>query len=139
MAYCSIDDLLKVIEERLLIELTDDEGTGTYDAGKIQRAIEAAENEINGYCQERYASKLPFDPVPGLIRDLCVNIAIYNLMLRRGHVSEEWQQRYKRSVEMLRDIADGRISLGDSEVEEDTVIHTAKGPDDRVFKDLTGY
>jgi len=137
MGYCVIDDIKKVFPEERLIELTDDNNTGAYDENIMNSLIEKATNEINGYCQERYS--IPFAVVPGLIKDMCVDIVIYLLYLRRERVPEEIQANYKRILEKLRDIADGKISLGTTDISEDGISFTNKTEDDRYFKDPEGY
>ena len=114
--YCTQDDLLKVIALETLVQLTDDEGEGEDNPeieDRVIGAIEAAENLINGYCQPRYT--LPFDPVPGLIRDISVDVTIFNLFSRRdwdvSETSGKWSGRYKAAVKKLEAIGAGRIQL----------------------------
>lgn len=120
--YCTIEDLKRRLPESVLIELTDDEGSepaGLDQAGeeiiaRLNEAIADATNEINGYCQARYP--VPFDPVPGFIRKLAVDIAAYNLFSRRGYSEDSADKsvidRYRAAVRTLENIARGLISLG---------------------------
>lgn len=120
--YCSIDDLKKQVSEQVLIRLVDDEDTdpdNLADAGpelldRLDTAITKAADEINGYCQLRYP--VPFNPVPGLIRSMAVDIALYNLFSRRGYDEDTADKsildRYKSAVKTLEFISKGIVTLG---------------------------
>ena len=131
--YCTLDDIKEQISEDELIQLSDDENTGTVDTAAIDRAIADADAEINGYCVERYT--VPFDPVPDLIRKYCVDISIYNLLSRRQGADEDRLARYKNAIRFLEKVAKGIVSLGvnaPAETSQDTVsVTTSKS--DRIF------
>ncbi len=110
MAYSTLADILDAIDERALIQLTDDEDTGEVNAARVEKAIADADEEINGYVGSRYA--VPLSPVPALLRKLSVDIAIYNLHGRLDHTPEERSNRYKNAVKILDNIALGKVSLG---------------------------
>jgi len=112
--YCTLDDLKAQVQERVLIELTDDEGLGAANRARVDAAIAAATDEINGYCQARYP--VPFNPVPGFIKKLAVDIALYNLFARRGYDEESADRsivdRYKAAIRVLENVARGLVTLG---------------------------
>ena len=120
--YCTIQDLSSQVSEAVLIELTDDERIGPAtlaEAGaeinkRLNKAIEDATNEINGYCQARYP--IPFNPVPGFVNKLSVDIALYNLFSRRGYDEQTQDKsiidRYRAAIKALENIAKGIVSLG---------------------------
>jgi phage gp36-like protein len=111
--YCTLDDLKGQINETTIANLTDDEGTGQIDLNKVNQAIGDAETEINAYTSKRYPT--PFNPVPGIVKKLAVDMAIYNLFSRKGFPNEGdkvIQDRYNSAVRMLKDIANGTIQLG---------------------------
>ncbi|WP_051273246.1 gp436 family protein [Desulfotruncus alcoholivorax] len=113
--YCTLDDLLGRVPEHVIIDCTDDEDTGQINEGRVNQAIEDATSEINSYCMANY--DVPFNPVPNVIKKHCVDIALYNLMSRRGFDEEKGsdriiQERYKSSVRVLENIARGLITLG---------------------------
>lgn len=139
--YCDVDDLISATSEQDLIQLTDDEGSGAYNASRINDAITSAQAEIDGYCMVRYSGQIPFDPVPDLVKSLCVEIAIYNLYKRRKAVDDEIKDRYEKAVATLDKISRGTVKLlaDDEKVGEDGVTFTNKSSDDRAFKDPTGY
>lgn len=110
MAYCTQDDILDQIDEDNLIQLTDDADAGAVDADMVTRAIADADEEIDSYCGARYS--VPFTTVPGIVRKLSVDIAIYNLYARRRGAPDDRKERYNNAVRMLRDISKKVISLG---------------------------
>jgi len=111
MAYCIQDDILNQLEESALIELTDDENTGAVVEAVVARAIADADATIDAYCQGRYS--VPLSPVPEKIRQVSVDIAIYNLYSRRGDVIPEVRKdRNREAVRFLEKVADGKITLG---------------------------
>lgn len=113
MAYCTQDDILQQLDEDTLVQLTDDEGTGSVDTDVVTRAISDADATIDAYCQGRYS--VPLEPVPAIIRKTGVDISIYNLYSRRADsVPENRLERYKNAVRFLEKVAAGQISLGAS-------------------------
>lgn len=112
--YCTLADLLDQVPERELIQLTDDEDTGELQQGYVDAAIRDATDIINGYVRGRYGT-FPADQVPGLIRTLCVDIALYELYKRRlGHRmdrNDPWYIRYQDALAMLKDIQKGVLVL----------------------------
>lgn len=110
MPYCAKADILEQLDEEILIQLTDDEGAGTVDDDMVTRAIADADAEIDSYCGVRYS--VPFTTVPGMIRKLAVEFAIYNLYGRRKGVSDDRKDRYNNGIRFLRDVSKGVVSLG---------------------------
>ncbi len=111
MSYCTQDDILERISEAELIQLTDDENTGSADADTITRAIADADEEIDSYVGVRHI--VPLDPVPALARKLSAEMAIYNLFGRRqAGPPEHIEKRYNAAVRLLELIAKGQASLG---------------------------
>lgn len=110
MSYSEKTDILDQLDEATLVELTDDDGTGTVDTSVVTRSIADADAEIDGYCATRY--DVPFSAVPVMIRKISVDIAIYNLYSRRVAVPEERDKRYSNAVKFLRNVSKGLISLG---------------------------
>jgi phage gp36-like protein len=133
MAYCAQSDLLNQLDEDILIQLTDDADAGAIDADIVTRAIADADAEIDSYCGARY--EVPFASVPVMVRKISVDIAIYNLYVRRKGVPEDRENRYKDAIRFLRDVSAGKATLGaDAPAEDDD-----SGPEattvksDRVF------
>jgi len=111
MAYSTQDDVLEQLDEISIRQLTDDAGEGEVDADMVSRAIEDADAAIDAYCQGRYT--LPLSPVPGMVRRISVDIAIYNLFSRKDDVMPETRkERYENSIRFLKKVNDGKIDLG---------------------------
>lgn len=96
--------------QRDLIQLTDDAGTGAIDLGNLERALNQADNEINGYVAAKYKRVDAGSPVPALLTDLACHIARYRLF-RHGSPTDQVQKNYDQAVAQLRDIARGTIKL----------------------------
>jgi phage gp36-like protein len=134
MAYATLDDLKAQLDELTLIQLTDDEGAGSINQSRAERAIADAQVEIDGYLGGRYTLPLE-DPVPESLRRLAVELAIYNLYARRGTVPEIRAERKKECVRFLEALGTGRISLGlDPEpAGGGQRVLTARCGEDRIF------
>jgi phage gp36-like protein len=145
MAYSTLEDIRASPPEGIIIQLTDDEDLNPAvidesDADhadmvtRINEAIEAADAEINGYCATRYT--VPFVTVPGVVNKLSVELAIYYLYCRRS-VPESIERRYEKAVSRLKDIANGKFTLGVDPAPTGSVAadaaETNKRANDRVF------
>lgn len=112
--YCTVDDLRSQSSEDVLIRCTDDEGTGVIDQAIITEKINDAQMEIDSYCRAQYP--VPFDPVPGLIRKLTVDLTLYNLISRRGLDEDSPDvilvKRYRDAVKLLENLAKGIVTIG---------------------------
>ena len=129
MAYCTSDDIKKIINEDVLTQLTDDENLGVIGAEKVDEAIANADSMVDGYAASRYLT--PFSPVPRLIHIISIDIAIYNLYSRRENVPEIREKRYKDAVKLLDRLADGKLTIGEVDqpvVESSGVIKTTTRP-----------
>ena len=141
MAYSTQSDLEKQLPNELLVQLADDDGDGVIDSGIVPDAIQKADDEINAYAATRYT--VPFVPVPTLIKALSVDLSIWNLYARRGRENETVTKRYDRAVKLLRDIAAGTATLGETpgpaESETGLPESTTTVSDERIFtKDTLG-
>lgn len=111
MPYSTVDDIKKMLPEELIVQLTDDEATGSINQPRVDEAIAQADSEIDSYCGERYS--VPFSTVPDIVKKLSVDIAIYNLYSRLVRdMPEVRSERYRSSIRQLEAIAKGNVSLG---------------------------
>ena len=108
MAYCSQEDLLKMIPEEELAEITSESG-GIPNPAIVAEAIAKADSEIDVYCAVRYA--VPFDPVPSLVKSLSVDVAAYHLYSRRSVAPEVRRQKYEDAITLLKAISQGTAVL----------------------------
>lgn len=137
MAYCTLEDIIAHIPEANLVQLTDDAGSGTVDNSKVLEAIAYADQLIDGYLRGRYT--VPLDPVPGLIRKISVDLAVFHLYSRRFELEmpEPMMARYKNAIKVLEQIQKGLIKLGIELAETapgQGYYKSNKTPGDRIFK-----
>ena len=111
MAYSTIDDIRKLLPEMELLALTDDEALGAVNQGRVDEAIAQADAEVDSYCAVRY--RVPVTPVPGLLKKLSVDIAVYALYSRAVQsVPEVRAERYRSAIRQLEGISKGTLTLG---------------------------
>jgi phage gp36-like protein len=108
MAYCSEDDLLKMIPQSELAELTAESGE-VPDSLIIMDAISKAGSEIDSYLGVRYV--VPLAAPPDRVKALAVDLAIYHLYSRRSVVPPVRQQKYDAAVAFLKQAAAGQIVI----------------------------
>ena len=108
MSYVTAQDMIDRFGSKELIELTDHDNAGVIDDTVLQRALDDASAEIDGYLAAVYA--LPLSTVPNSVTRLCADMARYYLMGDR--VTQAVSDRYKNAVAFLRGVADEKVSLG---------------------------
>lgn len=117
--YLTPEELFSFLSERAVIQLTNDDPSGTEpDMGKVGEALLAAGELVDGYLRGRY--ELPLAEVPTLLRDLARTIARFKLYERRpeSDMPETVMETYKAAVKTLEQIRGGRITLGVAATEE---------------------
>ncbi|HOW51758.1 MAG TPA: DUF1320 domain-containing protein [bacterium] len=117
MPYSALADLVKVIDERELIQLSNDDTSATaVNAVNVAQAITDADNLIDGYVSGRYS--LPLAPVPGLIKKISVDLAVYNLWARRrrAEMPEGIENSYKNAIKLLERMQEGKILLSATQI-----------------------
>ena len=120
MAYSVQTDIEKLITPEQLTQLADDDGDGYPEPGTVTEAIAQADAEIDSYLGARYS--VPIAPVPALVRQLSLAVAVWRLSTRRGTIKEAWRQAYEDAVALLRRLASGEAVLpasGSGEVATD--------------------
>jgi phage gp36-like protein len=108
MAYCSEDDLLKLIPQSELAELTAEDGE-VPDSLVIGEAISRGGAEIDSYLGVRYL--VPLAAPPAQVKALAVDLAIYHLYSRRSVVPPVRQQKYEAAVAFLKEVAAGKAVI----------------------------
>lgn len=113
MAYCTLANILGIVPNNDLVQLTDDSVPAQIVVtANVDQAIADAGELIDGYLRGRYT--LPLSPVPGLITTLTGDIAVYRLYARRVKITppEGVTERYKNALKLLEQIQSGKIALG---------------------------
>jgi phage gp36-like protein len=108
MAYSTQDDLLLMIPEEELAELTSEMGGGP-DPLVVEEAIAKADGEIDSYLGTRYI--LPLVVIPDQIRSLSVEIALHHLYSRRSVMPLVRGQKYDAAVAFLKEVAAGQARV----------------------------
>lgn len=108
MAYCSEDDLLKMIPQADLADLTVESGE-VPDSLIVIDAISKAAAEIDSYLGVKYV--VPMATPPDRVKALAVDLAIYHLYSRRSIVPPVWQQRHDAAVAFLKQVVAGQMVI----------------------------
>jgi phage gp36-like protein len=138
MAYCCEDDLLKMIPQAELAELTAESGE-VPDSLIINEAISKAEAEIDAYLGVRYV--VPLAAPPARVKGLAVELAIYHLYSRRSVVPPVRQRNYEEAVAFLKQVAAGQVVIVGPQGEPPTLakeVTDATGAT-RVFSRVTQW
>ena len=129
MVYCTLTDLQGVMSDSELIQLTDDSVPPvTIDQGNVDKAISRAGDLLDGFLRGRYV--LPLSPVPGIMTNLAVDVAVYNLYKRKkkGTFPQAVADDYKNTLKLLENIQKGLIDIGATRITAvDTTGATSSG------------
>lgn len=137
MGYCTLTDLLGRMPERTLIQLTDDtDDQAAVNEAVVDGVIESVGEFIDGHLRGRLP--LPLAEVPGLIREIALDLAVYDLYSRRPEVDipDGVAARRKEAVRSLEKIQAGTLDPGlgaDEDPRPSGEFKTNKTDDDRVF------
>jgi phage gp36-like protein len=108
MPYITLTDLQQRFSADEILALADD-GAGQIDQDEIDRAIEDASGEIDGYVAAGgYA--VPLSPVPSIVKAYACDIARYRLY--DDAATEQVTKRYDDAIKFLRAVARGEVLLG---------------------------
>ena len=133
--YCDLDDLKNAVPEEVIIQLTDDDDTGSVDTDKTDSAMNDAAELIDGYLRGRYT--LPLAPTPEIVKRLSVDISIYYLYQRRLDLTmpESLENRYKNSIKLLEQIMKGQVTFAQTgdDIAGSLNLKVNKTSDDRLF------
>ena len=134
MAYCTQDDIEKLIPAAELARLTT-ENEVEPDAAVVAKCIADADAEIDGYLGIRY--QVPLSPVPDLVKAISVDLAIYNLHKRRPllPMPETCRQSYADRIGFLKAVVAGNATVGASAAEPPAVSQDVAeiGSSTRIF------
>lgn len=140
--YCNLKDLISIIPEKELINLSNDKPADTINQETINTCMSFADELINASLRNKYS--LPLSFVPDLVRQLSADITAYRVYSRRPKdVPEHIKQNYEFALKILANIQKGTtvLDLPSEHPEEDGVqgsssmYITNKRPEDRRFPD----
>ena len=83
---------------------------GASSVSELEAFIAGADAEINTYCQKRYGTQIPFDPVPGIIKWISARLAAAELWMaiRRADPEATYEYLYAKQLQ-LRGVAIGKL------------------------------
>lgn len=117
MTYAAKDDIEKIHGTDALERVADRDGDGEIDTDAVDLALESASSEIDSYISVRYDVPLA-SPSP-MVKQVCVDIAVYRLAVSTTRLTDEMRQRYEDAVEWLKSIAKGNAAVDDGSGEDD--------------------
>ena len=116
MAYSTIADLTRWIEEDELVRLCTIDPNATLQSGDVAavcgEAIQNADARIDSFLLGRWPGLREYVPVPAEINRLSAMLAVYHLYLRKRAVSGDWRQSCEDCIAALRAASRGELSLG---------------------------
>lgn len=110
MTYATLADLIARAGADEIEQVADRNMDGSPDPEVITAALVHADNTVNGFAAARY--RLPFSPVPDLVRTWAVSIARHHL--HRHVPPENVVADYRDAITALRDVSRGVIRLTDA-------------------------
>lgn len=105
--YCDVTELRTRFGHEEVNQLLDPDGSGVDDAIATAE-IQTASAVIDSYLSGRYP--LPLSVTPAILPGVCADLVRYALY--RNVVPELVKERYLSAMRWLRDVADGKASLG---------------------------
>lgn len=104
--YATTAELQNYLGSDEYVRIADRDGSGAVDADAVTLALSDASSVADSYC----ARWLPIDSVPSALRRAVMAIAVYSLA---GNTqTDDQRRRYEDAIRWLRDVADGKASLG---------------------------
>lgn len=124
MAYCTAEEVIDALKPDMYGYIVG-EGSDDLDDEALRdnilllagNAAEDAQAEIDGYLAKRY--DVPFVHVPPVISKFAKDIALYNLVSRKGIDESDREKtyltRYNSAVAYLTKVAEGKVDLDTGE------------------------
>lgn len=110
MPYATREELTESWGMDALLVVADDDQDGVLDDAVVDKALEKASAEIDGYVGVLH--RLPLPERPASLVQPCCDIAMYRLSPDGTSSTEEKRKRYDDAVSYLRRVAKGEASLG---------------------------
>jgi phage gp36-like protein len=128
MAYVTNADIEQRLGSDTYVQLTDDDGDGTADAGVVNEARIGAEGEVDSYLARRF--QLPIDlsahpDIAGVLVSFTLDLVEYRLRSRRPPVPKDAVDRHGRALEWLKGVG-ARTSAQPAAT--GPAANTARGP-----------
>jgi phage gp36-like protein len=143
MAYCTESNLIEAVSEAILIQLTDDEDTGSINSDVVDLCIAKADAYIDTYLRGNHT--VPISPVTEDVKQISIDMTVFYLYARRrsDSVPEAILETVKMAKKMLKNIRDVEVLIDDDSSYANTAgfYQTNKATSDKTFTDtfLNGY
>ena len=109
-SYATTDDVLARYESNVIERICWDDDADSADLTKLQRALEDSASEIDSYVSAKYT--VPISPIPAILRNMNVDLALYETALTADKLFEELSKRADNWRKHLQLIAKGQAGLG---------------------------
>ena len=103
-------DLDVYSSDAVLVQLTDDDSTGSINSAKVNECIVGAESEVDSYLAKRYTTPIT-GTIPETVKEWSVQLATLRLHQRRLPVPEDVWQMAVVARAQLKLVNDGTLSL----------------------------
>lgn len=117
MPYATQTDITDLYGLDALLRVSDLNKNGVPDPEVVQKGLKSADEICDAYLSARYT--VPVAPVPGVVRNCAVDIALYKMALGPAGRTGEMRQRYEDALELLQLISTGKVGLGQPPVDTD--------------------
>lgn len=111
MAYAVRADLEAAFGRKTIDIVADRDEDGIADGPVIAAALAAAEAEVNTYLEQRYSLPFAMNPLPAILKQLVVDIAIYRLAHPVEYRTDEMRRRYEDAIKLLQAIVEGKAAI----------------------------
>lgn len=117
--YCTTNDLLTRIDEKVLINLSNDTFPATtVNVQRVNETIEIADDIINSALRNKY--QLPLTSTPKIITQISADIVIYRLYSRRPQdIPKNYVKNFEDAIALLKELQTGSKVL-EAEISENS-------------------
>lgn len=105
--YCTTNDLLTRIDEKVLINLSNDTfPANSVNVQRVNETIQIADDIINSALRNKY--KLPLSSTPKIITQISADIVIYRLYSRRPQdIPKNYVKNFEDAIALLKELQTG--------------------------------
>lgn len=109
MPYAEQSDIVATHGQDLLETVAARGDDDAIDATAVSLALESASSEIDSYLSMRYTT--PIAAPTRMVKQVCVDIAVYRLAYTAAALTEEMRKRYEDAIAWLRSVAKGEATV----------------------------
>lgn len=136
--YANLADMIAILGRDEVVTLTDRTNTGDPDPDLAERHLALACAEADAYIGKRYT--LPLSSTPEILTAKVIDIAAASLARTSNLITDEIKDRQKQAITFLRDLSQGKATLGIDEPKDASAGDTGSSsavlfdvPDDLVM------